>query len=83
MEEWITPSKYIVIKGTDYCWLGHYVIEWLLICNYHMAERGYTNKITLHLTEMLNIAKEESEVWMESRQDFIFDNVELSQLIPV
>lgn len=48
-----------------------------------MAERGYTNKITLHLTEMLNIAKEESEVWMESRQDFIFDNVELSQLIPV
>lgn len=82
MEEWITSSIYIVIKG-NYYWLGHYVIEWLLICNCHVAEGGYTNKITLHLTEMLNIAEEESEVWVESRQDFIFDNVNLSQLIAV
>ena len=70
MEEWITLSIYVVIKGTNYCWLGHYVIEWLLICSYHLAEGGYTNKITLHLMEILNISEEESEVWMGRRQDF-------------
>ena len=53
-----------------------------MICSYHLAEGGYTNKITLHLMEILNIAEEESEVWMGSRQDFFFfDNVDLSQLI--
>lgn len=82
MEKWIVSSLYIAIKATSYCWLGNYDIEWQpLVCSYHLAEGGFTSKISLYFIEMLNLADEESEVGMKSRQDFFFDNTDLPKLI--
>lgn len=44
----------------------------LLVCNYHLTERGLTDKISFDLMKMLNLG-EESEIEVKSWQDFCFE----------